>query len=81
MDTLPYRVRRSINGKDFGAGLMERIYDVAAAEAKVLRDMQELVSEIRRLTQHDPVSVEIGSLQLRVMRLSMAEDLNQIEFY
>ena len=58
---------------------MEKIYDEAGAEAKVLRDMQELVSEIRKLTEHDPVTVDTGSLQLRVIRMSVAEDLNQIQ--
>jgi hypothetical protein len=60
-------------------GEMERIYDAAAAEHKVLRDMQELVSEIRKLTEYDPVSTDDGSLQLRVIRCSVAENLNQIQ--
>lgn len=58
---------------------MEKIDDAADAEQKVLQDMQELVSEIRKLTQHDPVSVDVGSLQLRVIRMSVAENLNQIQ--
>ncbi len=58
---------------------MERIHDAAKAEAKVLRDMQELVLQIRKIAEHDPVNVDYGGLQLRLIRLSVAEDLNQIQ--
>ena len=58
---------------------MEKIQDAAGAEAKVLRDMRELVSEVRKITEHDPTSVDCGILQLRLIRLSVAEDLNQIQ--
>jgi hypothetical protein len=58
---------------------MERIEDAAEAEAKVLRDMQEIVLKIRRLSALDVEDVRYGIAQLREIRSSVYEDLNQIQ--
>lgn len=58
---------------------MERIDDPAMAEAKVLRDMQGIVSKIRRLSAQDVDDVHHGIVQLREIRSSIYEDLNQIQ--
>jgi hypothetical protein len=58
---------------------MERIEDAAEAEAKVLRDMQEIVLKIRRLSALDVKDVRYGIAQLREIRSSVYEDLNQIQ--
>src|SRR5882762_7554049 len=58
---------------------MERIEDAARAEAKVLRDMQEIVSNIRRFSALDVKDVRGGIAQLREVRSSVYEDLNQIQ--
>jgi len=58
---------------------MERIEDAARAEAKILRDMQQIVSNIRRLSALDVKDVRSGIAQLREIRSSVYEDLNQIQ--
>lgn len=58
---------------------MERIEDAARAEAKVLRDMQEIVSHLRRLSALDVKDVREGIARLREIRSSVYENLNQIQ--
>jgi hypothetical protein len=58
---------------------MERIGDSAAAEAKVLRDMKELVAKLMQLSSHAVENVQSGDLQLREIRSSIYENLNQIQ--
>lgn len=58
---------------------MEQIEDSGRAEAKVLRDMQEIVSKVRRLSARDVKDVSGGIEQLREIRSSVYEDLNQIQ--
>jgi hypothetical protein len=58
---------------------MERIDNAAKAEAKVLRDMQGIVSKIRRLSAQDVNDVHLGIVRLREIRSSIYEDLNQIQ--
>jgi hypothetical protein len=58
---------------------LERIENPASAEAKVLRDMREIVSKLRQLSVLDVKDVRAGNLQLREIRLSVYEDLNQIQ--
>ena len=58
---------------------MERIDDLAKAEAKVLCDMQGIVSKIRRLSAQEVEDVHDGIVQLREIRSSIYEDLNQIQ--
>ncbi len=58
---------------------MEKIDDAAKAEAKVLRDMQTIVSKIRRLAAEDLKDVPRGISVLREIRTSIYEDLNQIQ--
>lgn len=58
---------------------MERIEDPVRAEAKVLRDMQEIVLKVRRLSARDVEDVGGGIAQLREIRSSVYEDLNQIQ--
>ena len=55
---------------------MEQIEDSGRAEAKVLRDMQEIVSKVRRLSARDVKDVSGGIEQLREIRSSVYEDLN-----
>ncbi len=58
---------------------MERIEDSAKAETKVLKDMQEFVSKVRRLSARDVKDVSSGIEQPREIRSSVYEDLNQIQ--
>jgi hypothetical protein len=58
---------------------MERIEDAAKAEAKILHDMQEIVSNLRRLSALDVKDVRNGIAQLREIRSTVYEDLNQIQ--
>lgn len=58
---------------------MERIGDASQAEAKVLRDMQEIVSNLRRLSGADVTDVRSGIAKLREIRSSVYENLNQIQ--
>lgn len=58
---------------------MECIEDRVQAEAKVLRDMQEIVAKVRRLSALDVSDVRGGIAQLREIRSSVYEDLNQIQ--
>lgn len=58
---------------------MERIEDAARAETKILRDMQEIVSHLRRLSALDVKDVRNGIAQLREIRSTVYEDLNQIQ--
>ena len=46
---------------------------------KVLKDMQEIVSKVRRLSAQDVKGVSSGIEQLREIRSSVYEDLNQIQ--
>jgi len=46
---------------------------------KVLKDMQEIISKIRRLCAQDVKDVSRGIEQLRQIRSSVYEDLNQIQ--
>jgi hypothetical protein len=55
---------------------MECIEDRVQAEAKVLRDMQEIVAKVRRLSALDVSDVRGGIAQLREIRSSVYEDLN-----
>jgi hypothetical protein len=76
----------SPSGKD-GSGVrfgtrrttLEQIEDSAEAEAKVLRDMQEIVVKFRRLSAQDVKDISGGVEQLREIRSSIYEDLNQIQ--
>ena len=58
---------------------MERIGDSAAAEAKVLHDMQELIKTLMRPSSQAVEDVRSGDLQLREIRSSIYENLNQIQ--
>lgn len=58
---------------------MERIKDRVEAEAKVLRDMQEIIAKVRRLSAFDVCDVRGGIVQMREIRSSVYEDLNQIQ--
>jgi hypothetical protein len=58
---------------------MERIGDSATAEAKVLHDMQELIETLMRLSSQAVEDVRSGDLQLREIRSSIYENLNQIQ--
>lgn len=58
---------------------LERIKDSAGAEAKVLQDMRDIVSKLRRLSAQDVDDVGGGITQLREIRASVYEDLNQIQ--
>ena len=58
---------------------MERIEDSARAQAKVFQDMQEIISKVRRLSARDMKDVSEGIEQLREIRSSVYEDLNQIQ--
>jgi hypothetical protein len=58
---------------------MECIEDRVKAEANVLRDMQEIVANVRRLSALDVSDVRGGIEQLREIRSSVYEDLNQIQ--
>jgi hypothetical protein len=58
---------------------VEKIGDAAKAEAKVIQDMRFLVTEIRRLSAQDVVDADYGIALLRLIRKSIAEDLNQIQ--
>lgn len=58
---------------------LERIEDSARAEAKVLSDMQDIVSKVRRLSTQDVKDLNGGIEQLREIRSSIYEDLNQVQ--
>jgi hypothetical protein len=58
---------------------LERIEDSAGAEAKVLQDMRGIVSKLRLLSAQDVDDVGGGIAQLREIRASVYEDLNQIQ--
>lgn len=58
---------------------MEKIGDAATAEAKVVRDMQELVAKIKRLAARDVKDADYGIALLRLIRAEIGEDLNQIQ--
>jgi len=58
---------------------MERIGDASKAEAKVLRDIQEIVANLRRLSAADVTDVPSGIAKLREIRSSVYENLNQIQ--
>jgi len=57
---------------------MEKIGDPAKAEAKVLQDMQDIVSKMKALSAQDVKDAQHGYLLLREIRSSIYEDLNQI---
>ena len=58
---------------------MEKIGDAARAEAKVLADMQSLLSKLRKLAAEEIASVDKGGARLREIRIAVYEDLNQIQ--
>jgi hypothetical protein len=58
---------------------METIGDAARAEAKVLSDMQEIMSRVRQQSEEDVEDVDEGSERLREIRSSVYEDLNQVQ--
>ena len=58
---------------------MEQIENLANAEAKVLRDMQDIVTQLRTLSARDVEGVRDGIERLRTIRSSIYEDLNQIQ--
>jgi len=58
---------------------MDKIESLGKAEAKILGDMQEIVSTIRGLSAHDVKDAQHGVLLLREIRLSVYENLNQIQ--
>ena len=57
---------------------MQRIGAPADAEAKVLRDMREVISKIREHSARDVKDVGDGIVRLRIIRSSIYEDLNQV---
>jgi hypothetical protein len=57
---------------------LERIENPAGAEAKVLRDVREIVLKLRRLSERDVKDVCDGIARIREIRSSVYEDLNQI---
>jgi len=58
---------------------MGRIDDPAKAEEKVLGDMRNVISKIRRLSAQDLNDVHEGIAKLREIRSAIYEDLNQIQ--
>jgi hypothetical protein len=58
---------------------MEKIGDPTQAETKVLRDMESIVLKMRQLSSQDVKDVGHGFTQLRRIRSSISEDLNQIQ--
>jgi hypothetical protein len=58
---------------------MQRIENSIAAEAKVLADIQNVLSTINQLSGQQIENVQVGVAQLRMIRSSVYEDINQIQ--
>jgi hypothetical protein len=58
---------------------LEQVENSAKAEAKILRDIQEIIAKVRLLSRRDVKDVSGGIEQLREIRSSVYEDLNQIQ--
>jgi len=58
---------------------MQRIEAPEKAEAKVLSDMRAIVLTVRQLSALDVEDVHLGIVQLRTIRSSVYENLNQIQ--
>jgi hypothetical protein len=61
------------------APAMQRIESSITAEAKVLADIQAVLSTIKRLSDQEVNNVQLGVAQLRNIRLSVYENINQIQ--
>jgi|SRR5580704_4172686 hypothetical protein len=58
---------------------MQRIESSITAEAKVLADVQAVLSIIKRLSGQEVDNVQSGIAQIRKIRSSVYEDINQIQ--
>jgi hypothetical protein len=58
---------------------MQRIENSIAAEAKVLADIQNVLSTIKQLSGQQIENVQVGVARLRMIRSSVYEDINQIQ--
>src|SRR5262245_5091072 len=58
---------------------MQRIENSIAAEEKLLADIQNVLSTIKRLSGQQIENVQVGVAQLRMIRSSVYEDINQIQ--
>ena len=58
---------------------MQRIESSITAEAKVLADIQAVLSTIKQLSGQQVDNVQLGVAQLRIIRSSVYEDMNQIQ--
>jgi hypothetical protein len=58
---------------------MRRIESSITAEAKILADTRAVLSTIKRLSGQQVDNVQLGIAQLRIIRSSVYEDINQIQ--
>ncbi len=58
---------------------MRRIESSITAEEKVLADIQAVLSILKRLSSQQIDNVQLGVAQLRAIRSSVYEDINQIQ--
>jgi len=58
---------------------MQKIENSTSAEAKLLADIQSVLSIIKRLSDQQIENVQVGVAQLRMIRSSVYEDINQIQ--
>jgi hypothetical protein len=61
------------------APAMRRIESSITSEAKVLADIQAVLSTIERLSGQQVDNVQLGVAQLRIIRSSVYEDIKQIQ--
>jgi hypothetical protein len=59
---------------------MERITDIEHIRGKVLTDMNNFISTIRKFVEEEVSSISDGLTMLRNVRSSVYEDLNQIHY-
>jgi hypothetical protein len=65
--------------RDLPVPAMQRIENSIAAEAKVLADIQNVLSTIKQLSGQQIENVQVGVARLRMIRSSVYEDINQIQ--